>query len=115
MNNQKDVDLTSGTGLGGVSDTGFRTDSGTGADFGSRNTGFEDSGLTQGGSGMGSYGTTGQQATGTSGALARTRELASTVRDRATEKVEERLAEQKYRAADSLGNVAQSLRSASQQ
>jgi hypothetical protein len=48
-------------------------------------------------------------------AVGRAGELARDVRQRATEEVESRIADQKYRAADTLGSVAQSLRAASAQ
>src|SRR5687767_2119316 len=44
----------------------------------------------------------------------RVKEMAADVRHRAAEQVQSKIDDQKYRAADSLGNVAQSLRTASE-
>lgn len=121
MENQRDVDLTPGTGLSDVSDTGT-----TGGTSGLGAGGFDSTRSTSTGTGYtgsGSLGGTSYETdslgsspsdTGTD-VRSRARHLVDNVRSTATEKAEERISEQKYRAADSLGNVAQSLRTASQQ
>ncbi|MEX2571080.1 MAG: hypothetical protein WD737_07220 [Gemmatimonadota bacterium] len=96
MANDRQVDFTPPPATGGI-DQG--TDSGTGSDA---STGrFEEASE--------------RASHAAQDAKEKARGKAEEVRDRAADAAEERAAEQKYRAAESLGDVAHSLRTASEQ
>ncbi|MEX2584341.1 MAG: hypothetical protein WD766_13815 [Gemmatimonadota bacterium] len=97
MENQRDVELTSGTGIGGIGESG---------NLGTAAGRFDATGGTTPGN---------TSADGAGGPKEQVKETAREAKERATEEVESRISEQKYRAADTLGDVAESLRTAGQQ
>lgn len=119
MANQNDSGLGSGlsdpSGIGGL--TGSASTAGGSTNFdGARSTSAGRAPTDTGNFGTGGYGaSSGSYDEGSQDTAARARELASNLRSRASEKVEETLSEQKYRAADSLGSIAQQIRSAGEQ